>query len=192
MEATKNMSLIDITTLKQQLSIEGITTELSDEDLQLLLNNLIKELMGYSNIPINPVTRKTIIREFSSDILELDYYPVTSITSLKIANTNLSTDDYVLDEALGILYFNLPLTGMLVVEYVNQISEDVIDTAINPLLFDMVKYRLTNDFESTGVMSSVKEGDVQVNYDTSTSLGSLINNRINNLKSIYSIKIRML
>lgn len=186
------MALISLNSLKKQLSIEGITPELSDEDLQLLLNNIVKEVIGYTNAPINPITKKTIIREFSSDMLELDYYPVKSITSCKVGSATLTSDDYVLDESLGILYFNTILSGMLVIDYVTQVSDDVIDNSINPLLVDMVKYRLTNQFSSTGVMSSVKEGDVQVNYDTSTSLGNLIYSRMNNLKSTYSIRIRML
>ena len=114
------------------------------------------------------------------------------INSLKIGSVTLTSDDYVLDERLGIIYFNNHWKGMLVVEYVTQVEDHVINNMINPLIFDIVKYRLTNNFSNTGVMSSVKEGDVQVNYDTSTDLGNLIQSRINNLKASYSIRIRML
>jgi len=187
------LTLIDVTSLKEQLTSEGISYgDKSDEDLQLLLDNMVKELMSYTNAPINPINRKNIIRDFSSDMLELDYYPVKCISSFKIGSKDLTSDDYVLDEDLGILYLNTIMSGLLVIEYVNQVSENVIDNLINPLLFDMFKYRLTNPSSDNGAMSSVKEGDVQVNYDTSTSLGSLIYSRINNLKASYSIRIRML
>ena len=186
------MTLIDVNSLKQQLNLEGITYDYSDEDLELLLTNITNELIGYTNAPINPVSHKRIIRDFQSDMLELDYYPIKEISSLQIGSKNLSDDDYVLDDTLGILYFHSELSGLLSCQYICELSDAVIDNIINPLVFDMVKYRLTTNFSGTGVMSSVKEGDVQVNYDTSTSLGNLIQNRINNLKSTYSIRIKVL
>lgn len=186
------MTLIDISSLRQQLSLEGINQEFTDDELELLLTNIINELIGYTNAPIKPVTHKRIIRDFKSDMLELDYYPVTQISSLTIGSKTLSNDEYVLDETLGILYLHSNLCGLLSCQYVCKVSDDVIDNVINPLVFDMIKYRLTTNFSSNGVMSSVKEGDVQVNYDTSTSLGNLIQSRINNLKSTYSIRIRVI
>ena len=187
------MTLLTVSSLKEQLNLQGVDySDFTDENLQLLLNNIVTELMGYTNCPINPVTHKTIIRDFSSDILELDYYPVKSISSLKVGSKNLTEDNYVLDEGLGILYFNSIFRGMLVVEYCCQVSDDIISNIVNPLIFDMVKYRLTNNFSNDGVMSSVKEGDVQVNYDTNSSIGNLIQSRINNLKNSYSIRIKVL
>jgi len=187
------MTLIDTTSLKRQLTLEGINhDDYTDEDLELLLTNITHELIGYTNAPITPVTHKRIIRDFKSDMLELDYYPIKEISSLQIGSKNLSDDDYVLDDTLGILYFHSELSGLLSCQYICELSDSVIDNIINPLVFDMVKYRLTTNFSGTGVMSSVKEGDVQVNYDTSTSLGNLIQNRINNLKGTYSIRIKVL
>lgn len=186
------MSLITVSSLKEQLDLEGVDYEYTDEQLQLLLDNMISELIGQTTAPINPVNHKTIIRRFSSEILELDYYPVKCISSIQVGSTILSGEDYVLDQDLGIIYFNSRFEGMLVVEYVCQLSDDEINNSINPLIFDMFKYRLTNNFTDNGAMTSVKEGDVQVNYDTSTSLGNLIYSRINNLKSKYSIRIKVL
>ena len=186
------MTLIDLETLKKQLTIEGVTTELSDEQLELLLTNVVNEIMGYTNVPIYPTSHKTILRDFDDDMLELDHYPVVEITSLKIGQTELSSDDYVLDEGLGILYFYSHLSGMLNVEYCCQVSDEVINNLINPLIFDIIRYRLTTNFSVEGAMSSVKEGDVQVNYDTSSSLGNLIQSRINDLKGLFSIRIKVL
>lgn len=186
------MALIDLENLKEQLSLEGVPFELSDEQLGLLLTNVINELTGYTNVPITPTNHKTIHRDWIGDMLELDYYPVRNITSLKIGSKTLTDDDYVLDESLGILYFNSHLSGMLVIEYCCLVSDDVINNFVNPLLFDIIKYRLTTNFSSDGVMSSMKEGDVSVNFDTSSSLGNLIQGRINDLKNHYSIRIKVL
>ena len=72
-----------------------------------------------------------------------------------------------------------------------QISEDMINNVVNPLIFDIIKYRLTTNFSNDGAVSSMKEGDVSVNYDTNSSLGNLIQGRIKDLKNYYSIRIRM-
>lgn len=187
------MTLLDIKTLKEQLNLENISYEgFEDSQLELLLTNIINELIGYTNAPINPTTHKRIIRDFKSDMLELDYYPVKEISNITVGSKTLSNDEYVLDETLGILYFNSKLSGLLTCEYVCEVSSDTIDNLINPLVFDMIKYRLTTNFSTNGVMSSVKEGDVSVNYDTSSSLGNLIQSRINNLKMTYSIRIKVL
>ena len=192
MEATI-LALINVSKLKQQLDLEGIShDDFTDNQLELLLTNVVTELMGLSNVPIQATNHKTIVRDFVGDLLELDYYPVKNITSLKIGSKTLTADDYILDDNLGIVYFNSNLSGMLVVEYCCQISDDAISNIVNPLIFDIIKYRLTTNFTTTGVASSVKEGDVQVNYDTNSSLGSLIQGRINDLKSCYSIRIKVL
>lgn len=187
------MALINVSSLKEQLDLEGINhSDYADSKLELLLNNIVKEIIGYTNAPINPITHKRIIRDFRSDMLELDYYPISSISSLQVGSKTLSSTDYILDETLGILYFNSELSGLLSCTYVCQCSGDTIDNVINPLVFDMIKYRLTTNFTTTGVMSSVKEGDVSVNYDTSSSLGNLIQDRLNNLKATYQIRIKVL
>ncbi len=186
------MALITVEELKKQLTLQNVTFDLSDEDLGLLLTNVTNELIGNTNVPITPTNHKSIIRDFKGDLLELDYYPIRSITSLKIGSKTLTNDDYILDDALGIVYFKSNLSGMLVVEYCCQISDDDISNIVNPLLFDIIQYRLSTNFTTDGVVSSVKEGDVSVNYDTNSSLGSLIQGRIKDLKSRYSIRIKVL
>lgn len=186
------MTLIDVEALKAQLDLEGISyDDFDDSQLELLLTSITDELMGYTNVPIVATNHKNIFRGFDGDLLELDYYPVRKITSLKIGTKCLTTDDYVLDEELGILYFNSHLNGMLVIEYCCCISDDMITKVVNPLISDIVKYRLTSNFSKDGVMSSMKEGDVSVNYDTSSSLGNLILGRIKDLKNVYSVRIKV-
>lgn len=186
------MSLIDVESLKDQLELQGITHNLDDEQLTLLLQNKTDELAGLTNLPITPKTHKEIRQDFDGDMYEVDGYPVSSITSLNIGPYTITDDHYVLDESLGIIYFDRVWNGMLVVEYVSCIGEDVINQKVNPLLTDMIGYTLTNDFSPTGSVTSMKEGDVSINYDASTSLGNLIQARINDLKNIYSVRIKVL
>ena len=177
---------------KAILTLEGISSELSDEDIKLLLESKITELIGYTNIEINPTNHKDIHRNFESNLYEVDFYPVQEISDFKIGSKTLTSDDYILDEERGILYLHSIMSGMLVVEYVSGLSEKDINGKIIPLIFDMGKYMLSTNFQNTGSISSMKEADVSVNYDTSTSLGNLILSRINNLKSSHSCKIKVL
>ena len=52
---------------------------------------------------------------------------------------------------------------------------------------DMVAYTLKYSGDK-GNISSVSEGDVSISYDTTNNLGNTINNRINRLSSLYSIR----
>ena len=185
------MTLITLENLKQQLTLAGIPIDYTDEQLQLLLTNTINELTGSTNLPLQATNHKTIINNFNDKIVELDHYPVKEISSLKIGGSELSTDDYVLDNSLGILYFDSVLNGLLTCSYVSQVDDDVVDNKVNPLIVDIIRYRISSNFSVDGVTSSVKEGDVSVNYDTSSSLGNLILSRINDLKNSYSIRIKM-
>ena len=186
------MALIDVTELKQKLRIYNVTADLSDEDLELLLNNTILELAGRIGVPIETEQHKEMVRDFKNDMFELTWYPVQQISSIAVGSKTLGPEDYVLDESLGILYFNTTLKGFLVVEYCSCLPDNVIDTKINSLVLDIIRYRLTNGFSSEGSISSIKEMDTQINYDTSSSLGSLIESRINNLRSSYSVRIKVL
>ena len=56
---------------KAILTLEGISTELSDEDIKLLLESKITELIGYTNIEINPTNHKDIHRNFESNLYEV-------------------------------------------------------------------------------------------------------------------------
>ena len=186
------MALIDLTNLKKQLGIENVSFQLNDEDLQLLLSNTILELSGLIGVPIEAENHKEIVRDFNNDMFQMSWYPVKAVSSVKVGSKTLSSDDYVLDEKLGILYFTTTLKGFLVVEYSCCLPDSVIDKKINSLVFDIIKYRLSNGFSMQGSVSSIKEMDTSINYDTSSSLGNLIQSRINNLKSSYSVRIKVL
>ena len=185
--------LIDLEDLKKQLDLFGVDyTGYTDEDLDLLLSNTIKELMGYTNLPLQPVSHKTLIKDYYGDFLELDYYPIGEITEFKIGSKTLSGDDYVLDDTLGILYLNTKLNGLLLIKYTCVLPDDAINNLVNPLIVDMIRYGVTTGYSKDGVSTKYKEGDVEVNFDTSTSLGNLIQSRITDLKNkYYNVRIRV-
>ena len=178
---------------KSLCNLEKISlNDLSDNDIKLLLQTKISELSAYTGLELCPSNHKEIKRDFSNDVYEVDFYPVKEISNFTIGSKTLTSDDYVLDAERGILYLHSNMSGMLVIEYVSCLPDSVILSKIKPLLFDMGKYMVTTNFSTNGTISSVKEGDVQVNYDTSSSLGGLIMARIDNLKNSYSTRIKVI
>lgn len=182
------MTLITPTTLRENLKLQGIADSDigDDETLQSLIDLKVSEITALTGLPVNPVNRKQIIRDFNSDLFESDWYPIKEITSFKIGDNELTTDDYVLDEATGVFYLNRNHAGLLVVEYVQEASEDIINSKINSLISDMVLYGFTALDKNAGEISSIHEAEQSISYDTSNSLGNRIYARINGLKSSYN------
>ena len=191
------MTIITPEDLKTNLELQGIAdSEL--EDLTLL-QNLIdlkkEEIIALTGLPVDPVTRKQIIKRFRGDVFETDWYPICKVDSFKIDNVELTVDeDYVLDESAGIFYLTQIRQGLVVIEYHQKISDDVVSGKINPLISDMVLYHLSNTDTNMGEITSIHEMDTSISYDTSNNLGNRIYSRIDALKQIncYSPKVKWL
>ena len=61
---------------------------------------------------------------------------------------------------------------------------------IDPLVDEILEYDL--DVGWTKNASSIKEGDVQINLDTSIGKGALIQNKLDDLKSMFNMYMRMI
>ena len=190
------MSIITPEELKSNLELQGVSeSDLEDlTRLQSLIDLKINEVTALTGLPVNPVSRKQIKKGFNGDLFESDWYPILNVTSFKIDGVELTEDDdYVLDETAGIFYLNSFHTGMLVIEYCHGLSDEDIQTKLNPLISDMVLYGFTSLDSNAGEISSIHEADQSVSYDTSNSLGNRIYTRIEGLKASYnSTRVRWL
>ena len=177
--------------------LQGVDESLLNDDtvLQKWINLKVEEITAITSLAIQPVNRKEILRHFKGDLFETNQYPVTRVNSFRINNTELTNDDYVLDEASGVFYLNHGHTGLLVIEYVQQVSQEFINSKINPLIVDMLLYHFQYpDNENTGNITSIREMDTTINYDTSNSIGNRIYARLESLKTygIGSSKVKWL
>lgn len=191
------LTIITPKDLKTFLELQGIaSSELEDLTvLQSLIDLKKEEIIALTGLPVDPVTRKQIIKRFRGDVFETDWYPICKVDSFKIDNVELTVDeDYIIDETAGIFYLTRIRQGLLVIEYHQKISDDVIAGKINPLISDMVFYHLSNDNKDMGEITSIHEMDTTIQYDTKNNLGSRIYSRIDALKQIncYSPKVRWL
>lgn len=191
------MSLITPEELKTTLKLQGISdSELEDlNKLQDLIDLKLHEIISLTGLPVEPVSRKQIIKHFHSDVFETDWYPVHSVNSFKIDNVELTDEDYVLDEGAGIFYLNKIYHGLVVIEYTQKLLDDFITNRVNPLISDMVLYHFNNsENRNMGDISSIHEMDTSVSYDTKNNLGSRIYASIDELKRVncYSARIKWL
>ena len=185
------MSKISVEELRLLFKFNNITTELSDKDLEDLIDLKIKELSALTNLPLENVDKVQINSNFKGNLIELDYYPVSEITNIIINDTCLNSQDYQEDKDNGIIYLNKSYTGFLRVTYKYTVSHET-NKLVNQLIGDMIIYHLNPENTGDGVVSSIKEMDTSVNYDTSTSQGKLILSRIDELKSSNTCRVRWL
>ena len=188
------MTIITPTELKTFLELQGVaSSELEDlTRLQSLIDLKKEEIVSLTGLPVDPITRKQIVKRFRSDVFETDWYPICKVDSFKIDNVELTADeDYVLDENAGIFYLTRIRQGLLIIEYYHKLPDDVITNKVNPLISDMVFYHISNDNHDMGEISSIHEMDTTIQYDTKNNLGSRIYNRIDSLKQSYGYSARV-
>ena len=187
------MSLITPEELKSQMELQGVDSSLLEDEttLQNLIDLKIKEIISQTGMPINPISRRDIVRNFNGNVFETNWYPIESITSFKINNTDIEPDDYMVLDSTGIILFNNPLQGFLIIDYTQKVKDEDISSRINPLISDMILYYFTVKDNSVGEVSSIHEMDTTVSYNTNNSLGNRIYGRINELKNEYSYSARV-
>lgn len=173
------------------MSIEGIDDSgLSDDSIDLLILNKLDELQGLLGFDILETSHKQYIRNYNDNLLILDYLNVLDVYEVIVNDTVLCESEYVVDENLGIIYFNQTQNGFLVIKYTCGLNEIQLNTLIKPLLLDMITYTLNDNPEQNA--TSIKEGDVSIGYDATLLLGQRINNRIQTLKNSYSTKVKLI
>ena len=182
---------LSINEVRNRLNLESIDdADLSDDDINLLIINKLDELQGLLGFDIVETSHKQYIRNYNDNLLILDYLNVLEVYEVSLNNTILCESEYVLDENLGIIYFNKTQNGFLIIKYTCGLNETQLNTLIKPLLLDMITYTLNDNPELNA--TSIKEGDVSIGYDATLLLGQKINNRIQNLKNSYSTKVRLI
>lgn len=157
------------------------------EDLREILK---KKISAYIGVPLNPISFTQIEKYFSGESLIVNNYPIKEITDLTIGDMRLSSDDYIVDSETGLIYFKKEYEGLLILKYTCCLSDEQISMYIEPLVNDMVEYELDTGWRKNA--ASIKEGDVQINIDTSIGKGALIQKNLDELKSMFNSYARMI
>lgn len=172
--------------IRAYLKLHNISGDYTDEELDSLINMMINHIQGETGRELTPTTHNDSELHFNTSRGEynLKHYPVTEIKSIYLDQTFIYPSDYILNKESGIIKFLKPLPPVcecLYVEYTSCESDEWITTYISPLLGDLLVYNLMDD--SLKNATSVKEGDVSVNYDSGNSLLALINKRLDRIRT---------
>ena len=180
---------IDTASLQTFLTSNNIIS-LEDENPDIskygsLLQLQIDKIASETGLELNPTAHTDVDFNFNweSQDYNVRYYPVNEIHQVRVDNKCICPKDYILDKDKGRLHFlkKLPKGEALIVEYMSCESDSYFNSKVLPLAYDMLLYSL--DKSPTKNASSIKEGDLSVNYDTNTSLNAMIINRLNDLKN---------
>ena len=178
------MPKIDTNALNTFLTSNNISFE-NEDSIEDLLQLQFDKIASETGLELNPTSHTDVEFNFNWDSKDynLKHYPVKEIHQVKVDNKCICPKDYILDKNNGRLRFlkKLPKGEALIIEYITCESDSFINSKIVPLAYDMLLYEL--DKSPTKNASSVKEGDLSINYDTGTSLNALIINRLNDLKN---------
>ena len=159
---------------------------MTNEEDNVLRDNLIKRLELELGLPLTPKAAKKIDKDFDDSVILLENFPVQEVVSIKIDNKKLCGHDFIVNESEGIVYLNSNHSGFLYVKYLYGLKED----EYNPLIDLMVEYEMDNSWDKDA--SSIKENNVTVNYDTSLGKGALIQSMIQDLRNKYSCVVEMI
>lgn len=165
----------------------------STEELQTIIDNYTIELAGLCGLEIEPTSHTDVTSKQSPyKVLELNYYPVSEIESITVDDRTVSSDDYVLKKDSGVIMFKsiiIPSDVFVTVEYKSCADSYVLDKLFKPLLRTYIQYQLAH--VSNEPLSSVKEGNVQLNYDSNNSSYSVLKSRIEYIRNYYA-RVEML
>lgn len=184
---------IDYDEIRKYLKANKVTEEYSDEDLNSLYTSYLNYILNKAGISLTEQTQQVTDinnKNFNIPNYLLPNYPVKEITEVKLDDEILDPEDYYIDKQNGIIRWKQELIGnVLEITYVIEPDEFIIDL-INIIVLDMILYNISNN---TDEISTVKEGDVSVSYNTNNSTSNRINNNMNDLlDAIDSGKARLI
>lgn len=153
---------------------------------ETLRENLKKRLEVEIGMPLDPKSVKQIDLEFKDDMILTNFFPIDEINTLKIGDICVPCSDYIVSESEGIIYLKEEMAGRLYLEYKYALPE----TEYSGLLNMMMEYETdTNPYTDA---TSIKEENVTVSYDSSTTKGALIQSLITDLRNRYNCTVRMI
>lgn len=166
--------------------------DLSEDELSELMSIAESQIIAATGLNIKPRNYKMIEEYNGTDTtILLDFFPVLSVDSFTIADTEINHDDYVLDAECGVVYLkNIYDTGFMDISYNVGFTDEQYQALIEPLVNLMVEYACDTGWDKDA--SSIHEGDVSISYDTSLGKGALIQQGLDNLRAMFNVQARLI
>lgn len=199
---------IDINKIKTLLKFEGINVDVTDEELQILVESKLKELEGIINADIYPQDRTDIQGSFKGKVYELINYPVLNIHRVFINDKCVHKEHFNVNYDVGIIYFDKTYYDVNIrIQYTTGIPDYDFEFLIIPLIKDMVGYTITSGLVNSklgglnGFVTSLHEGDVSMSFgngnggsNNNYGYNAGVNSKIDELKNryLYSARVRFI
>lgn len=189
---------ITVQEVRDALDAYGIEYELSDAQIQMLINIKTEELQSSICVHIGPMIDSYEDWDFSGDRFFLPYYPVINLMSVKVNNTVVLDCKY--KERTGLVKLPTRMSGDLEVVYTYGLR---LNNHLKMLIIDMICNSIrigssstTSSSTTTNNISTIREGDVSISYSNSTSdvdkASDSINQRVDWLRNEYAGRLRLL
>ena len=98
--------MIDINNLKVILKANGVSLDLSDDELLVFVDYKIHELEGLLGFNVEETERNESHFVRKGNNLLLNFYPIVEVSEVKVNNKVLDEDSYIVDSNIGVIYFN--------------------------------------------------------------------------------------
>lgn len=197
---------IKVEKIRTLLKFDGITTDLTDDELEVLVESKLYELEGLVNADLYPHDRTQVTRNYYGDVYELDFYPLLQVAYVYYDDELLHKHHYNVNYDLGVIYFDDKYDGVIRVQYTTGIKERDFEYLVLPLIKDMVGYTVTTSKVNArlnglaGVVNSMHEGDVSLSFGSLNGNSSggnnygyspSVNTRIDELIKKYKCSARV-
>lgn len=167
---------ITVDDVKLLLKINNITTSLSDDEIEKYIEFVKNELCSILGITLEPVNHTYSV--YFKNLWKHLTLPVTNcieVSKVVVKDFHgvreLDEDDYWVELENSIIHLKRPhkhFNSTITVEYVTQFPDDFL-AKFDSLLLDLVADGLSPTASGSKGISSIKEGDVTVDYDENSS-----------------------
>lgn len=159
--------IIDVDDVKILYKQYGIENNLTDEELERLIQFQLDNVLGQLGISLEPQSHHyTVYQHPPKKPIVLPLANVLGIDHIIVNGKKLCSHDYFLDDLNGIIHITknfgcCPLKSVHI-NYITTLS-DIFIEKLKSLVLDMLLLILTPQDDDDGV-KSIKEGDVTVTY----------------------------
>lgn len=184
------MELLTNETILTYLKSKNIdTTNLNDPLITEYYNTYLNYILTQTGLSLEPETKTindVLINKFKNKNYLLYDYPIDELISVQVDDKEITPTEYYLDKTNGILRWKtIPIGEELQITYTTILEPETI-SLITATLLDLIYYNL--DTNPTKNITSLKEGDVSISYDTNNSTSTNIKNNLDKLKEISNYK----
>ena len=138
--------MIDINNLKVILKANGVSLDLSDDELLVFVDYKVHELEGLLGFNVEETERNESHFVRKGNNLLLNFYPIVEVSEVKVNNKVLDEDSYIVDSNIGVIYFNsnICLKGFVEVSYSSGLPYFIVKSIILFSLSESVGIFMSN------------------------------------------------